>query len=83
MIRILVISLFLLVNTFLSAQVVSFVKYGVENGLIQSQVQAFEQDDYGRLWVGTISGISVYDGVYFNNLTTKDSLAENWVTVYA
>lgn len=80
MIRILVISLFLLVNTFLSAQVVSFVKYGVENGLIQSQVQAFEQDDYGRLWVGTISGISVYDGVYFNNLTTKDSLAENWVT---
>ena len=63
-----------------NAQVVSFVKYGVENGLIQSQVQAINQDDDGRLWVGTISGLSVYDGIKFENYTTRDSLAENWVT---
>lgn len=71
----------LLLLTFsVQSQVVSFVKYGVENGLIQSQVQAFQQDNKGRLWVGTISGVSVYNGVEFKNYTTKDSLAENWVS---
>lgn len=65
---------------FANAQVVSFVKYGVENGLIQSQVQTICQDDDGRLWVGTISGVSIYDGITFENFTTRDSLAENWVS---
>lgn len=69
----------LLIKT-INAQVVSFVKYGVENGLIQSQVQAINQDNDGRLWIGTISGVSVYNGESFSNYTTQDSLAENWVT---
>lgn len=58
----------------------SFVSYRTENGLIQSDVTTINQDDKGRLWVGTVSGLSIYDGVDFQNYTTEDSLAEEWIT---
>jgi streptogramin lyase len=70
-----------------SSQIVSFVKYGVENGMAQSQVQNIVQDAQGRIWVGTISGVSIFDGVNFSNYNTKrgfnnspNGLAEDWVT---
>lgn len=66
--------------TSLQAQVVNFVSYGVEHGLAQSQVQSMVQDDNGKLWVGTISGLSVWDGSKFTNYNGADSLAEDWVT---
>ncbi len=62
------------------AQVINFVQYGVEHGLAQSQVQSLVQDTEGRLWVGTISGLSVWDGTEFTNYDRNDSLAEDWVT---
>lgn len=62
------------------SQIVSFVRYSVENGMAQSQVQTITQDDFGQLWVGTINGISVYDGVAFTNYGVKDGMAEDWVT---
>jgi ligand-binding sensor domain-containing protein len=64
----------------LNAQVVNFVSYGVEHGLVQSQVHSLVQDDNGKLWVGTISGLSVWDGGKFTNYNRTDSLAEDWVT---
>jgi len=63
-----------------NGQVINFVQYGVEHGLAQSQVQSMVQDDYGKLWVGTISGLSVWDGYEFINYDRNDSLAEDWVT---
>lgn len=64
----------------LNAQVINFVQFGVEHGLAQSQVQSLVQDSEGKLWVGTISGLSVWDGSQFTNYDRNDSLAEDWVT---
>jgi ligand-binding sensor domain-containing protein/serine phosphatase RsbU (regulator of sigma subunit) len=63
-----------------SAQTTSFISIGTEHGLVQSQVQCVTQDDYGNLWIGTLAGISKYNGTTFTNYTKKDGLAEDWIT---
>jgi len=63
-----------------SAQRTSFIEFGVEQGLIQSQVQSVLQDNEGNLWVGTLGGLSKYNGKSFSNYSKKDSLAEDWIT---
>ncbi len=75
--------LFLCLILFISpihAQTTSFIYYGVEQGLSQSQVQDITQDDDGNLWVGTLSGLTKYNGREFKTFSRKDSLAEDWVT---
>ncbi len=62
------------------AQTTSFIYYGVEQGLPQSQVQCITQDDDGNLWVGTLSGLTKYNGREFKIFSRTDSLAEDWVT---
>ena len=62
------------------AQIINFVQYGVENGLPQSQINSIIQGNDGRLWVGTVSGLSSWDGINFTNYFRKDSLAENRIT---
>ena len=62
------------------AQTTHFIHYGIEHGLPQSQVQTIEQDNDGNLWIGTMSGLSKYNGRTFVNYTKKDSLAEDWIT---
>ena len=64
----------------LSAQTTSFIYYGVEQGLSQSQVQDLAQDDDGNLWIGTLSGLTKYNGREFQTYSRKDSLAEDWIT---
>ena len=61
-------------------QTTSFIYYGVEQGLSQSQVQDLAQDDDGNLWIGTLSGLTKYNGREFETFSRKDSLAEDWVT---
>ena len=39
-----------------------------ENGLIQSTVWAIEEDEFHRIWIGTPSGLQVYDGYGLINL---------------
>jgi ligand-binding sensor domain-containing protein/serine phosphatase RsbU (regulator of sigma subunit) len=63
-----------------SAQTTSFIYYGVEQGLSQSQVQCITQDDDGNLWIGTLSGLTKYNGRTFSTFSRNDSLAEDWVT---
>jgi ligand-binding sensor domain-containing protein/serine phosphatase RsbU (regulator of sigma subunit) len=63
-----------------SAQTTSFIYYGVEQGLSQSQVQCITQDDNGNLWIGTLSGLTKYNGREFKVYSRTDSLAEDWVT---
>src|SRR3989337_2406958 len=70
----------LLVPLSASAQRTSFIEFGVEQGLIQSQVQSVLQDNDGNLWVGTLGGLSKYNGKSFSNYSKKDSLAEDWIT---
>ncbi len=60
-----------------------FYNLSVENGLIQSQVTAIKQDKFGHLWIGTIGGVSRYDGNSFKNYTIRDGLLDNSVTALA
>jgi ligand-binding sensor domain-containing protein len=64
----------------LRSQTTSFIYYGAEQGLSQSQVQTITQDDDGNLWVGTLSGLTKYNGHEFKTYSRKDSLAEDWIT---
>jgi ligand-binding sensor domain-containing protein/serine phosphatase RsbU (regulator of sigma subunit) len=64
-----------------TAQTTSFINYGVEQGLVQSQVQSIVQDNDGNLWIGTLAGLSSYNGFAFKNYSKKDGLAEDWITV--
>lgn len=74
-------ALFLFIATVGFSQTSSFVQYSVEEGMIQSQVQSLVQDQHGNLWIGTLAGLSRFDGNTFRNFTRKDGLAEDWVTV--
>ncbi|MFL5754119.1 MAG: two-component regulator propeller domain-containing protein [Bacteroidia bacterium] len=62
------------------AQTTSFISYGMEQGLVQSQVQSITQDDEGNLWIGTIAGLTKYNGSKFNSFTKNQGLAEDWIT---
>jgi ligand-binding sensor domain-containing protein/serine phosphatase RsbU (regulator of sigma subunit) len=75
----LLIILFLLAQR-MQGQTTSFLYYGVEQGLSQSQVQCITQDDDGNLWIGTLSGLTKYNGREFKTYSRTDSLAEDWVT---
>lgn len=56
------------------AQTTSFITYGVEEGLVQSQIKSLVQDNDGSLWIGTLAGLSRYDGRTFENFTKKMGL---------
>lgn len=60
-----------------SAQVYNFHNYNVEQGLVQSRVNALTQDKNGFLWIATDGGLSKFDGKDFMNFTAKDGLSSN------
>lgn len=64
----------------LSGQNDQFQIFGVEDGLVQSQVECIEQDEKGYLWIGTIGGLSIYNGYNFKTFTSKNGLSEDWVS---
>lgn len=47
----------------------------VEDGLVQSQVNAIHEDRHGYVWFGTFAGISRWDGRTFRNFQIEDGLA--------
>lgn len=59
------------------AQRLPFFNLKVENGLIQSQATCLAQDRFGNLWIGTLGGISRYDGKKIRNYTVSDGLLSN------
>src|ERR1051326_6000775 len=64
----------------LSAQTLNLNQFGIEEGLPQSSIYTMLQDKDGNIWVGTMSGVSKYNGLNFENFNKKDGLAENRVT---
>jgi two-component system cell cycle sensor histidine kinase/response regulator CckA len=61
----------------------AFLDYGQEylvhhysdvDGLPSAQVFDVTQDHWGRMWFATLTGISCYDGVSWNNYTQADGL---------
>ncbi len=72
---------FLIITSFVNgfAQQYNFVDYSVESGLAQSQVRSICQDNDGYIWVGTLGGVSKFDGIHFKNFSTADGLLNNQV----
>ena len=57
----------------------NFINYSIEDGLAQSQVGAICQDKDGFVWIGTLGGLSKFDGINFTNYSTKDGLLNNQI----
>ncbi len=51
--------------------------YGIEDRLIDHEVNDLLLDRNGNLWVATKSGLACFDGVVFRNYTTEDGLPSN------
>ena len=58
----------------------SFRKYGVGDGLPQSQAFVSYQDSRGFIWIHTRNGLSMFDGTEFVNFHIKDGLPSNLVS---
>ncbi|PCH69060.1 MAG: hypothetical protein COC01_02380 [Bacteroidetes bacterium] len=72
--------LFVLAPNFVFGQSYYYKRYSLEEGLAQSQVYSMHQDQFGNLWLGTIGGITKFDGIRFKSFTTKDGMANSAVT---
>ena len=51
--------------------------YGIEEGLIDNDVNDLLLDRNGNLWIATLSGLSCFDGSTFSIFTTEDGLPSN------
>lgn len=73
-----VLSCLLLILPFLGfGQKYAFQSYSTEEGLPQTQVTAFCEDDDGYLWVGTLGGLAKFNGKDFTTFSPKDGLLNN------
>lgn len=61
------------------AQQYPFLKWSTSEGLAQSQVRCIHQDHLGYLWVGTLGGVSRFDGTSFTNFSRRDGLLSNQI----
>ncbi|HSK13607.1 MAG TPA: two-component regulator propeller domain-containing protein, partial [Phnomibacter sp.] len=57
----------LLIGLSLPAQQLHFTKYSVNDGLVSNDIRNVYQDKTGFLWIGTMDGLSIYDGYRFTN----------------
>ena len=60
-----------------SAQEFATRLYTPKDGLVQAEVYCVTQGPQGYLWVGTLGGISRFDGLEFKNYTEQDGLISN------
>ena len=67
----------------LQAQQYPFLKWSTGEGLAQSQVRCIAQDHVGYLWVGTLGGVSRFNGRSFKNFSRRDGLLSNQVNSIA
>jgi ligand-binding sensor domain-containing protein/two-component sensor histidine kinase len=58
----------------------SFKSYSIAEGLSQTQVKAITEDKDGYLWLGTLGGLSRFNGQNFQNFSTEDGLLNNRIT---
>lgn len=67
----------LLTSVVAVSQTLNLNQFGIEEGLPQSSVYAMVHDKEGNIWVGTMAGVSKYNGLVFQNFSKKDGLSEN------
>src|SRR5688572_23332549 len=63
-------------------QQVNFIKYTVYDGLVANPIRCIYQDSKGFIWIGTLEGLSRYDGYRFNNYTAGNGLSHNFVNSF-
>jgi ligand-binding sensor domain-containing protein/signal transduction histidine kinase len=73
----------LLLPTGLLAQRYHFHNLSVEDGLVQSQATCLAQDSIGNLWIGTVGGLSRFDGKNFTSYTVRNGLLNNIIRALA
>ncbi|MFS8082342.1 MAG: two-component regulator propeller domain-containing protein [Ginsengibacter sp.] len=61
------------------AQQQIFKNYTVNDGLISNEIRRIFQDSKGFLWIGTLEGLSKYDGNTFLNFSSANGLSHNMV----
>jgi len=66
-----------LASATLLGQHYNFINYSTESGLAQSQIRSIAQDKNGYLWLGTLAGLSKYDGKKFVNYSIQNGLINN------
>ncbi len=77
----LIILFLLIVSCFnTNGQSFRFRNYDSNMGLPQNFVYCVEQGSDGFLWIGTGEGLVKYDGIKFQTLSTRDSLADDFIT---
>jgi signal transduction histidine kinase/ligand-binding sensor domain-containing protein len=54
--------------------------YTTADGLPHDPVMAVHRAADGRIWVGTIRGVALFDGTRFRPLTTANGLSDNYIT---
>lgn len=73
----------LLLSIGAAAQRYPFHNLNVDEGLIQSQATCLAQDKVGNLWIGTLGGLSRYDGRNCTNYTVRNGLINNTIWAVA
>lgn len=66
-----------------SAQQLPYLKWSTNEGLAQSQVRCVYQDKLGYLWIGTLGGVSRFNGINFQNYSRRDGLISNQINTIA
>ena len=77
--RLVFISLLVFFTGFLQAQIVIHKTLTVENGLVQSNINAIHEDRDGYLWFATMDGVSRWDGINFTNFQTHNGLTASQI----
>ncbi|RZT95499.1 AraC-like DNA-binding protein [Ancylomarina subtilis] len=57
----------------------NFHKYTTEHGIANNTILSIFQDSVGRIWIGCLEGLSLYDGSKFISFKNSDSLASNTI----
>ncbi len=79
--RIFIIFVGFVIYSKVAAQTYYFDNYGVTEGLYQSNVYNILQDNEHYIWLGTLGGVSRFNGREFVNYTAQNGLAQNGVKV--
>lgn len=66
-----------------TAQQLPYLKWSTNEGLAQSQVRCIHQDNLGYLWIGTLGGVSRFNGLSFQNYSRRDGLISNQINTIA
>ena len=62
-----------------------FKNIGVKDGLSQPSILSIHQDELGRMWFGTLQGLSIYDGNEMITLKGGEERFDNYIknnTIY-